>query len=118
VAYIIKVARKGKVRHAWKVRYRDPDRREVAKTFSTKVEAERFAAGIETDKARGEYVDPRAGRILFRDWAGEWLGSAGHLKPKARAGYESLLRYHLIPTFGDRQLVKVRPVDCGSSFLT
>lgn len=64
MAHVIKVERAtkdGKKRHAWKVRYRDPDRVERAKTFDKKGDAEKFASTIETDILRGDYVDPRAG---------------------------------------------------------
>ena len=38
---------------------------------------------METDKVRGDWLDPRLGKITFADWADEWLGQLGHLKPKA-----------------------------------
>jgi hypothetical protein len=55
MAHIKKVARAtkdGKKRHAWKVRYRDPDRIERARTFDKKIDAENFASSIETDILR------------------------------------------------------------------
>ena len=90
--HIVKVPRKargGRARYAWKVRYRDPERIERARTFARKAEAERFAASIETDIARGEYVNPRAGRVPLREWATDWLQTTRHLKPKTREGYAS-----------------------------
>ena len=57
MAHVIKVERAtkdGKKRHAWKVRYRDPDRVERARTFTKKTDAENFASSIETDILRGD----------------------------------------------------------------
>jgi integrase len=114
VAHIVKVPRKsrdGRAAHAWKVRYLDPDRVERARTFSRRADAESFANSVETDKRRGEYIDPRAGRITVRDWAQEWLGTARHLVPSTQARYASLLRTHILPRFGSRSLASVRQVD-------
>ncbi len=57
----------------WDVRYRDPEGRQRKSTKRTLAEAKRFAASVETDKARGEYTDERAGRVTFKQYADEWL---------------------------------------------
>ena len=101
---------------AYEVRYRDPARRERVKTFPRRIDAERFASSIDTDIARGQYVDPVLGKLSFADFSREWLATTGHLKPKTREGYESILRTHLLPEFGDQQLAKVRPVEVGQFF--
>jgi hypothetical protein len=45
----------------YRVRYRKPDRKQTQKRgFTTKREAEMFAASVEVAKARGEYVAPSA----------------------------------------------------------
>jgi hypothetical protein len=49
----------------WRVRYRGPDGRERSRSFRRKVDAERFAATVEADKARGSWVDPARGAITF-----------------------------------------------------
>ncbi len=91
----------------WRVRYRAPDNRERSKSFRRKVDAERFAVAMESAKLRGEWVDPALGRRTFGSYADEWLSTAAHLKLKTRAGYESLLRRHLLPEFGDAPLVRI-----------
>jgi integrase len=119
MAHIRKVPRKGKGggrRMAYEVRYRDPARRERVRTFPRRVDAERFAATIDTDIARGQYIDPALGRTSFADFSREWLVTTGHLKPKTREGYESILRTHLMPAFGDQPIAKVRPVVVGQFF--
>lgn len=44
----------------YQVRYVGPDGRERAKTFGRRVDADRFAASVETDKARGGVDRPPA----------------------------------------------------------
>jgi hypothetical protein len=41
----------------YQVRYVGPDGRARAKNFGRKADADRFAATVETDKARGEWID-------------------------------------------------------------
>ena len=48
----------------YRVRYRTPDRRQTQKRgFTTKRDAEAFAATVEVTKMRGEYVAPSLGRV-------------------------------------------------------
>lgn len=113
MAHVIKVERAtkdGKKRHAWKVRYRDPDRVEKARTFTKKCDADNFAATIESDILRGDYVDPRAGKVALNDWAAKWVATLT-VKPRTRVSYESLLRSRILPTFGKRQLAGLRRSD-------
>jgi len=91
----------------YQVRYVGPDGRERAKTFARKADADRFAAPVETDKARGEWIDPRLGRTTVAEWAEGWLGRLAHVQPKTRVGYESLLRTCVLPAFGTMALARV-----------
>jgi hypothetical protein len=96
----------------WRARYRAPDGRERSKTFDRKVDAQRFLAGVETEKSRGEWIDPRLGRTRLDDFAGRWMGAvAPTLKPTTVASYESLLRSRVQPAFGDWAMASVRPSD-------
>lgn len=113
MAHVIKVERAnkdGKKRHAWKVRYRDPDRVEKARTFAKRADAEKFASTIETDILRGDYVDPRAGKVALNEWAEKWAAGLS-VKPKTKSGYESLLRSRILPVFGKRRLAQLRRSD-------
>jgi integrase len=91
----------------WRVRYVAPDGQERSKTYLRKVDADRFAATVETDKARGEWIDPRLGRKTVEDWSAEWLAQLVHLRPKTTVGYQSLLRTCVLPTFGPLPLARV-----------
>jgi hypothetical protein len=112
MAHIRKHSRRGKDggrRTAYEVRYRDPSGRERSRTFPRRIDAERFASTIDADSARGQYVDPVLGKTSFAEFSREWLVTTGHLRPKTREGYESILRTHLLPAFGDQPIAKVRP---------
>jgi integrase len=115
LASIRRVERKNKgsrTTWAWEVRYRDPNKKDRSKTFATKGRAEAFAAAIETDIGRGEFLDPRLGKKTLGDWAQEWLSARGtELKPKTSEGYESLFNSHILPTLGDTSMAQIRPLD-------
>ena len=78
-------------------------------TFSTKTEADRWLASAITDQAQGSWVDPRAGKVLFRDFAREWLHGKADLAPKTVEGYTYLIDHLLLPTLGDIELADLRP---------
>lgn len=94
---------------AWQVRYRDPNGRMRSRSFRLKTEAGRFARAVETDVDRGDWQDPVLARAVFERYALDWLASASHLKPKTVAGYRSLLRTRILPTFGAMSLGKITP---------
>src|SRR6185437_10256274 len=57
----------------------------------------------------GTWVDPRAGRLTFREYAEEiWLPSR-HVELTTRAGYASYLRNHFVPFFGPMPLARILP---------
>ena len=95
----------------WEASYRDLQNRERTKRHRTRAEADRWLAGVKSDMRRGEYVDPALGRMTAAEWAEEWLKNAVHLKAKTRVGYESMLRTHVIPAFGDQAVGTIRQVD-------
>lgn len=109
MAHAEKRVRRGKT--TWRARYRSPDGSERSKTFTRRVDAERFLAGIEVEKARGSWIDPELSKLRFDDWARRWMGTTTHLKPKTVSGYESLLRSRILPTFGAAPLGSIRPID-------
>jgi|GEM_PF-6777843 len=53
----------------YRVRYRTPDGLSRTKTYDRKVDAEKFATSTEHSKAVGEFVDSRAGREMFTEFA-------------------------------------------------
>jgi integrase len=94
-------------RPRWRARYRDPAGRERSKSFTRKVDAERFLVSIEDAKLRGAYVDPAAGRVPFSEWAERWYLTTAHLKPSTRHDYRMLLDHQVLPEFGDWTLASI-----------
>src|SRR5262245_1492812 len=92
----------------WRARYRDPAGREHAKHFRRKIDADRWLTTVEADIVRGIYVDPNAGKVTVREYAEKWRLAQVH-RPTSIAHVETMLRRHLYPTFGDRQLVSILP---------
>jgi integrase len=95
----------------YEVRLRDPSGREYSRTFRTKKEAERFEDTQRADRARGAWLDPRTGDVIFRTWAKEWLASDPGKSPSALARDETIIRVHLLPTLGSRRLASITPRD-------
>lgn len=94
----------------WRARYRGPDGRERSKTFDRKVDAERWLAQTETDKARGQWVDPAAGRLTFEEWWEDWSATVT-LRSSTRDLYAYLARRHLLPVFGRAELARITSTD-------
>lgn len=90
----------------WRARYFDPNGHERARTFARKIEAEKFLAGIESDKSRGLYVDPAAGRITVAQYAAIWQAAQVHRVTTA-AAFDSHLRNHIVPLLGARPMAAV-----------
>jgi len=90
------------------VNYREPDGRKRRKTFTKKVDAEAFAKAVETDKIRGAYIDPDAGRITFKKYAEEWLTNQT-FEPTTREQVALRLRLHVYPVLGSKMLSQIKP---------
>src|SRR4051794_20540094 len=93
-------------------RFRDPQGRQRKKTFRTKKEAEHFAATVQTDRWAGRWVDPASGKATLAEYAQLWLETRPRpLRPRTAELYEGLLRLHILPDLGQRQLARISPAD-------
>jgi hypothetical protein len=68
---------------------------------------------METDRERGEYIDPEAGKVRFEEVAGRWLASRV-VDPSSAIKYESAPRLHVAPVFGRRQLRTIKPSEIAA----
>ena len=92
------------------VRFRTPQHTQTKKRgFTTKRDAEAFAATVEVEKMTGKYVAPALGQITIGDLGTEWLARQAHHKPSWSARLESVWRVHVEPAWGDRRIGDVRP---------
>lgn len=99
----------------YRVRYLNPDGDERSKSFFDKEKrlAEDFMHSIESDKARGTFVDPRSGRVKFRTYSTEWLEN----QIFDLATYdvvERQLRLHVLPIIGDREISSIKASDISA----
>jgi len=95
------------------VRYRDPDGASRERRFRRKADAEEHGAGVLTDIARGDYLDPNAGRITFVNWSRKWIDSLGGKKPSTLATYEDVLKNLVNSEFGNKRLSSIKPMAIG-----
>jgi integrase len=100
----------------WEARYRDARGQLHARTFDTKTAGRRWAAEMEADLRRGEWVDPRLGRTTFGEWATEYLATIVHLRTVTRGDYEQALRKHILPAFADQPIAHIEQVDVRRFF--
>ena len=93
----------------WHARYRAPDGRERARAFDRKIDAERWLAGVEVSKVRGEWTDPTLGKTTFGEYAAGWLTTKADVGPRTLVNIEGRLRNHVLPFFGEMQLARIQP---------
>src|SRR5450756_932143 len=109
VAWVtVRRAEDGKKRYQGRYRDASGAKRTVG-TFGTDKAAMQAAVRAEIALAEGTWIDPRAGRITFKEYAERiWLPSR-HLEVTTYAAYASNLRIHFIPFFGDHPLGRIMP---------
>lgn len=92
----------------WLLRWRDHEGTPRNKSFTRKADADRQKAEVETELARGTYIDPDAGMIRFREYAEKWRQSQfDDLGTAYQVGLR--LRLHVYPSFGQKSLRAITP---------
>ncbi|MFF0066801.1 tyrosine-type recombinase/integrase [Streptomyces sp. NPDC005279] len=92
----------------WTASYLGPDGQEfrASETFETKKDAEVWLSQIEADLSRGNWQDPDAGAVNFKEYALQWVDERG-LSATTDELYRRLLRLHLLPTFESLDLDEI-----------
>ena len=98
-----------KQRGKYRARYRDPLGRVTSTTFDRKSDAQRFLAEMETEKARGNWIDPKHATIPLAHWADEFLSLARRLSPSTQETYRRDLTKYVLPTLGAYRLGAIPP---------
>jgi len=98
----------------YRARHRDPAGREHARHFTRKVDAQRWLDEVTASTVRGEYVDPKLGRITVGDWSARWLASKANVKASTRDRYAGILSAHVEPAWGTVRLVDVTHAEIQS----
>jgi integrase len=100
-------------RRTYRPRFRDASGKEHARHFKRKVDAQRWLDEMTAAMVTGQYVDPAAGRVTFREYAERWRATQVH-RPTTAAHVETMLRRHVYPSLGDKRLGSVLPSDIQS----
>jgi integrase len=87
----------------WLACWIDPEGSEKTKAFVRRADAWTHAKAIETDRARGVYLDPAKGDQLVGEYLRLHLNTKRSLDPSSFDLYEQAVRLHVHPTFGDRR---------------
>ena len=93
----------------YQVRYPGPDGvlRPASTTFERKRDADLWLSAKEAEIARGEWLDPEAGKISLRQYGEAWIRERPKLRPKTIVLYEGLLRLHIVPALGKLTLAEI-----------
>lgn len=59
---------------------------------------------------RGKWIDPAGGRVLLRTYAERWMADRLDLSNRTREKYAGLLKLHILPAFGHREMGLIEPV--------
>ncbi|MGH3501276.1 MAG: tyrosine-type recombinase/integrase [Nocardioidaceae bacterium] len=62
----------------------------------------------EAEILSGEWVNPDAARVRFKEYAESWVAERPSLSPKTAQLYEGLLRRHLVPSFGSLAVGEIK----------
>ena len=95
----------------YRARYQGPDRRWRSRTFDRRIDAQRWLNNELVKLDRGEWVDPRAGRVLFASVAQQWMAGRAALRESTRVRDRSYLNSLVLPHLGDRPIGSVQPSD-------
>src|SRR5574344_996362 len=102
--------RKNKTTNKWEFDYKDiKGKRQIKKGFKTKAEAEQAYTKLTEELRQGVAVN---NKITFREAAETFmrLHVEVNCKPSTKEGYESYLKNHLNPFFGDMKLNEITPI--------
>lgn len=92
-------------------RWRSPEGKQRSKSFLGKGKkriALAYAMTQETDVRRGDYIDPRAGKVTFADFAEQWLAGRS-VAASSRQQMDLRLRVHVLPVLGKHRLDQISP---------
>ncbi|MFQ5968685.1 MAG: tyrosine-type recombinase/integrase [Acidimicrobiia bacterium] len=95
----------------YRARYQGPNGKWRSRTFDRKVDAQRWLNKELANVDRGEWVDPRAGRITFEVVAERWMAGRSSLRESTRSRDRSLLNSLILPRLASTPLVAIRPSD-------
>jgi integrase len=103
----VRSARWGKGKR-WLAVWHDQSGQECSRAFPVKASADQYWQSMETDVARGDYVDPRAGKETVAAVGDRWL-KARRVDPRSAVLYDQAWRLQVRPAFGHRTVASIKP---------
>lgn len=103
----VRSARYGKGKR-WQARWVDPIGEEGTRVFATKDAAQAHVSAMEVSVHSGTYVDPKQGKVTFREYAEQWRADQLHHRVRTAEQAESRLRLHVYPSIGSMPIANVR----------
>jgi integrase len=92
----------------WRVRWSDPHTGKTrTELFERKADAERHDRSMHADISRGQYIDPRAGKITIAEYAAQWRTHQLHRDSTADM-VERAFRLHILPVLGHVPIADAR----------
>ncbi|MEV4640794.1 tyrosine-type recombinase/integrase [Actinoplanes sp. NPDC049548] len=93
----------------WQARYPGPDGelRPADTTFERKRDAELWLSAKEAEIARGDWLNPAAGKVTLKEYGDSWIRERPKLRPKTVVLYEGLHRLHITPALGKLYLTDI-----------
>jgi hypothetical protein len=88
----------------WRGWYVGDDGKPRTKRFRTDAEAEVWSNTERGKVVANQWISPDVGLNALSTAAEEWLKTKGHRKPKALAGYRSILDTIVLPKWGDSEM--------------
>jgi integrase len=92
----------------WRVRWVDLAGKELTESYEKRAAADRRERELNSLLHTGNYIDPAAGQVTFRDYAEAWRKRQVHRDSSAEH-VESRLRLHAYPVLGDRPMSAILP---------
>jgi integrase len=93
----------------WLAVYYDADGKRRSKSYPRKLDADKFLATTTADQLRGDWIDPRSGRVTVREYGDEWLRNR-LIRETTRERYIGYLRY--VNLLGDVPMSALTPSRC------
>lgn len=79
--------------------------------YPTKTAAKNAMTILEGDRLKGEYIDPRGGRMLLDAWTATfWPAHEASLRPSSRKSEGARVRNHILPLLGGYRLDELSPL--------
>jgi integrase len=99
--------------HTWRVRYPHDDRHShygSVSGFTTAKAARDYANGLESDRRRGQWIDPASSKITASAWSSMWVETLD-VETRTEENYRSYLRNHILPRWGYLTLGDITALD-------